>query len=325
MSDNLGSIRNDSIWGPTGVPEPSKTSATNALQSVIAQTTPNLDAKEATSAASTVEEKSIDDVQKSKLTLKTIAKGIKNLISVLVKNLVSIVKLAKNLTPEEKEQINAAMAKGQTLAPIIGKAVGIVHSTIGNFIGGKAGATAVGVVLALVELIKIAKKNATQLDKIVQDTISAATKEAANATTNVEQKSIDDIQKSKLSLQSIWSGIKNHVSNLVKKIKSLIETAKSLTPEEKERITQAVTRGVGIATVVGGVVGSALPEVGSLLCGAIGVAVVGSATALIELNRIAEEHAEQMNAINDQAQQDAAQEAAQERGQAPDDLAPAPA
>ncbi|MDR0590574.1 MAG: hypothetical protein LBG09_01835 [Puniceicoccales bacterium] len=147
------------------------------------------------------------------------------------------------------------------------------------------------------------------------------TKEATKAASDVEGKSIDDIQKSKLSLQSICSGIKNLVLALAKKINLFIETAKSLTPEEKQQILKASAKGAALVGTIGGVVGTVLPGVGNFLGSATGGAIAGCIIALIELNKIAKQHAERMDAINDQAQQ--AQ--APKEGELPEGLAAATA
>jgi hypothetical protein len=147
-------------------------------------------------------------------------------------------------------------------------------------------------------------------------------KEATKSASGVDQKSIGNVQKSKLSLQSICNGIKNLVSKLFEKIKTLFETAKNLTPEEINQVKEAMAKGSALAGTVGGAIGSVLPGVGNFLCCATGGVIGGTIMGLIELNRIAKQHAEQLDTISNQAQQ--AQEK-EKGGQLPQDLATAAA
>jgi hypothetical protein len=177
---------------------------------------------------------------------------------------------------------------------------------------GATGGAVAGGIMAFVELNKIAKQHAEQIDKVANSDL----KKATNATTNVEQKPIDDVKKSKLSLQNIFSGIKNLVSKLFKKITSLVNTLCTLNKEQLAELAAVAAAGLAAGTAVG----SVIPGIGNAVGGTIGAAVM----VLVKLNRIAKENEERLNAINDQAQQDKTQaQAAAGEGQGEGNLAAA--
>jgi hypothetical protein len=258
------------------------------------------------------------------MTPKSICGNIKNLVSNLAKKITLIVQTAKNLTPEEKTQIAVAMAKGAAGAAAVGGIIGLFAPGVGNVTCGAVGGIAGGIVAALITFNKIVRSHAAQLDAIAQ----SAAKEAAGAAANVEGNPIDNIKKSKLTLQTVIDGIKNFVSSLVDKIVSFIATtigkalklnpeetnqltanikardpiaaiaiALKLKPKEVEQLTATINAGKAITTPIGEAIGSLIPVIGDDKGGIAG-GIVGVAIAtMIALYAIKKNHAAQLEAM----------------------------
>jgi hypothetical protein len=271
----LPGINLDPLTGSSG---PKKTSDSQT----ISQSETNFEAKEATQTSSQVEEKSLDEVQKSKLTLSNVANGIKNLFSKLINKLTSLIRTAASLNKEELDQICAAAKKNAVLgASIGGLVVGWIAPGAGNATGAALGTIIGGAIGLLITLNKISLQHEARLEELAKSQNSAPGMDAAAAPSQVKEKSLDEVRKTKLTLSNIASGIKNLLSKLVSKLVSLLKIVITLGSSEGAQLIAGYGKGKDLGAGL-----EAITKNGSEAALAMGVG-----GALVELYKISNERA----------------------------------